>query len=69
MSSHGLFSRRNWRVERPLTQAVRLSRSSDERVFTNASAQTSDAVRAPSREALLQACASGDRRRCTVSIK
>ena len=61
MSSHGLFSRRNGRGERPLTQAVRLSRSSDERVFTNASAQTSDAVRAPSREALLQACASGDR--------
>jgi RNA polymerase sigma-70 factor (ECF subfamily) len=61
MSSHGLFSRRNWRAERPLTRAVRLSKSSGERVLTDASAQTSNAVRAPSREALLQACARGDR--------
>jgi RNA polymerase sigma-70 factor (ECF subfamily) len=61
MSSQGLFSRRNWRVERPLTKAVRLSKSPGERVSSDASAQTSDAVSAPSREALLQGCASGDR--------
>ena len=45
--------------ERPLTQAVRLSKNSGERVFTDASAQASDTVRAPSREALLP-CARGD---------
>jgi RNA polymerase sigma-70 factor, ECF subfamily len=61
MSSHGLLSKRNWRAERPLAHAVRQSRSSPERVLTHASAQTPDTVRAPNREALLQACARGDR--------
>jgi RNA polymerase sigma-70 factor (ECF subfamily) len=48
-------------VERPLTPADRLSQSSAERVVTDAAAQASDAVNAPRREALLQACADGDR--------
>jgi RNA polymerase sigma-70 factor (ECF subfamily) len=61
MSSQGLFPRRSWRVERPLTQALRLSQSSADRVGTDAAAQTPDAVKAQSREALLQACARGDR--------
>ena len=61
MSSHGLFPTRSWRAERPLNQAVQLSQSSGVRAFIYASAQTSNAGRTPSREALLQACASGDR--------
>jgi RNA polymerase sigma-70 factor (ECF subfamily) len=61
MSSRGLFPPRTWRPERPLGGPVRLSQKPGAQVSAYSPAQTSDAGKARSREALLQACASGDR--------
>ena len=53
----------NWRAERAGNKVVRLLQSSREGAAsgTHGPTQTSDPVRTPSREALLQACARGDR--------
>ena len=59
MPLHGTSPRGDERSEQPRGQALRPLRSAGEQV--SGPRQTSDAGTAPSREALLQACASGDR--------
>jgi RNA polymerase sigma-70 factor (ECF subfamily) len=60
MSSHKVSARRSWQAEAP--GIVRLLQSSSERVVSRADRPAAqDAGRAQSREALLRACASGDR--------
>jgi RNA polymerase sigma-70 factor (ECF subfamily) len=62
MSSHKSL-RRSWRAETPGVKAVRLLQSSDEPVVGRADRPAaSDAGSTQGREALLQACARGDRR-------
>src|SRR5262245_48066394 len=56
MPSHKAFPR-SWQAETPGTRAVRLLQGGGEQVVSPA---PSDAERAQSREALLQACARGD---------
>ena len=55
--------KRSWRAERTGNKVVQLLQSSRDRVANGAYGppQTSDAGRTPNREAMLQACASGDR--------
>ena len=62
MSSHKASPRRSWRAGTPGIKAVRLVQSSEEPVPGRADRPTtSDAGRTQGREALLQACARGDR--------
>ena len=62
MSSHKASPRRSWRAETPGIKAVRLLQSSKEPVVGQVDRPAaSDAGRTQGREALLQACARGDR--------
>src|SRR5262245_14348511 len=62
MSSHKASSRGSWRAETPGIKAVRLVQSSQEPVVGRTDRPAaSDAGRTQGREALLQACARGDR--------
>jgi len=60
MSSHKVSFRRSWQADAPAIEAVKLFQSSGDGEGGLAPPAASDVGRAPRREALLQACASGD---------